>query len=579
MFQLIVQAGPTLIQNESENEQIIMKHKTKHIIIIILTLINAFSALITAPVFAQKPHTEYFVASTFKNGVQTRHALITLRRLPKNRVSIIEDVTCRYNFFPDRVHRVIEISKFPTRLETYHEVRLSDGGSERTFTDRKGDWFFQVADFKRFFYFNKTKAEPGGATPLDKDSPALLYRLFNKNLSLAPGLKKKPVNYIAPSGDSTTRKGILQGQRGKIVFTGLFKAVAVVKFQRIQHIELPDTGARINIRKIGDSGEYNVINLKTASPGGLSNPAPAFELKSSKYKKIPIAFRSVDGVLLSGILTMPIDGGPHPGFVLLPGSGPYTRSGGGLLASISHSLAENGVATLRYDKRGVGKSKGDYSTSGIRKFYLDADAAVNFLAGQNNIDKKRMGIFGHSEGALIAARVATENKNIRGLIIMASPSIKMFPKLAVEQGRYLETVKNWTPNILKNYLQSLKMILNHIKKGRLWLEYRGRRFYLGGIDSYFNWPEPVKTIKRVGAPVLILHGDNDLLVPISHSYNLNAALQEAGNKKTDMITFTNAGHFLGRFVEPSPNHPFRRHVRPDEKVTQEILKWVKKWYQ
>lgn len=85
-------------------------------------------------------------------------------------------------------------------------------------------------------------------------------------------------------------------------------------------------------------------------------------------------------------------------------------------------LSRNGIAVLRYDDRGVAKSKGIFENATSYDFANDASAAIDFLIQQTELAEKLVGIIGHSEGGLIAPVVATQNENVDFVLLLAGPS-------------------------------------------------------------------------------------------------------------------------------------------------------------
>jgi hypothetical protein len=106
-----------------------------------------------------------------------------------------------------------------------------------------------------------------------------------------------------------------------------------------------------------------------------------------------VSFRNGD-VTLSGTLLLPLTKGPHPAVVFLHGSGAEGREATRFLAEY---FTEHGIASLIYDKRGVGKSTGDWQRSDFADLAADAIAAVRFVQQRNEIDPKKIGIHGHSQ--------------------------------------------------------------------------------------------------------------------------------------------------------------------------------------
>ncbi len=122
-----------------------------------------------------------------------------------------------------------------------------------------------------------------------------------------------------------------------------------------------------------------------------------------------------DSVSLSGTLTLPDSTGTFPAILLIAGSGPNDRDetlfGHKPFFVISDHLTRNGFAVLRYDKRGVGKSTGDFDKATLRDFADDAKMAVNYLKQRKEVNSEKIGILGHSEGGIVAPMVHRKRRS------------------------------------------------------------------------------------------------------------------------------------------------------------------------
>lgn len=127
---------------------------------------------------------------------------------------------------------------------------------------------------------------------------------------------------------------------------------------------------------------------------------------------------------LRGTLTVPAGDGPFPAALLIVGSGPVNRDSDhpklplGVTKRLAGQLARVGIASLRYDKRGVGDSDGDFWSAGLHDNISDAHAALEVLRRIEVIDDRRLLVMGHSEGAFIATAVAAQ-EDIAGLALLA----------------------------------------------------------------------------------------------------------------------------------------------------------------
>ncbi len=115
---------------------------------------------------------------------------------------------------------------------------------------------------------------------------------------------------------------------------------------------------------------------------------------------------------LAGTLTLPDAPAPVPAVLLAAGSGPLDRDSNhrrlrfDVTRALAHALAEGGLASLRYDKRGVGGSPGDWRAAGLYDNVDDLARARDALAARPEVDPGRIVLAGHSEGAVLAAALA-----------------------------------------------------------------------------------------------------------------------------------------------------------------------------
>lgn len=150
-------------------------------------------------------------------------------------------------------------------------------------------------------------------------------------------------------------------------------------------------------------------------------PKPPFP-----YRSMDVAFASPDAEL-AGTLTAPNGKGLFPAVVLVTGSGPQNRDeevfGHKPFLVLADYLSRRGFVVLRYDDRGVGRSGGMFAGATTFDFTFDAWAAVRFLRTRPEVDKNRIGIIGHSEGALIAAMLASWTDEVKFIVMLAGTGI------------------------------------------------------------------------------------------------------------------------------------------------------------
>jgi pimeloyl-ACP methyl ester carboxylesterase len=232
----------------------------------------------------------------------------------------------------------------------------------------------------------------------------------------------------------------------------------------------------------------------------------------------PVAFAADDGVTLAGALTRPELGGPAPAALVLSGSGPLDRDSNmpgqtlDVANAIAAALAERGVASLRYDKRGVGGSGGDYLTTGFERETADAGAALDALRRAAGVDGERVAVVGHSVGAVIAIRLASEDDRLAGAVLLAAaarPGEKVMRDQAERVARTMRgPARLATPWVVRRQAaarQALRTSTGDVVRiARADLPARWFREYM----SY----DPVPALRAIRYPVLAITGRNDIQV-------------------------------------------------------------------
>lgn len=150
-----------------------------------------------------------------------------------------------------------------------------------------------------------------------------------------------------------------------------------------------------------------------------------------------------EDVVLSGTLTLPEGDGPFPAIVLVSGSGPQDRdetiTGTAMkpFALLAEGITPAGVAVLRYDDRGTGESTGDFNSAVTADFAADAAAALAYLATRDDIAPDQIGVFGHSEGGLVAASLGAQDLPAF-IISLAGPGVTGMDVLLLQNRRIME---------------------------------------------------------------------------------------------------------------------------------------------
>jgi pimeloyl-ACP methyl ester carboxylesterase len=313
-------------------------------------------------------------------------------------------------------------------------------------------------------------------------------------------------------------------------------------------------------------------------------------------------------VKLAGTLTLPKGDGPFPAVFLITGSGPQDRNeeilGHKPFWVIADYLTRRGIAVLRVDDRGVGKSTGNFGEATSADFAEDAEAGVAFLKAHKKIDATKIGLIGHSEGGLIAPLVASRNKDVAFIVMLAGPGVRG-DTILLEQNKLLleaEGVDKRTidrqvkflsialPALQKeeDYAAAQKKILEALAKWKADAEEADRKVIeefetlakgnLGQLGTkwfrYFLNYEPEPVLRKVQCPVLALNGSKDCQVPCK--LNLDAiakALKEGGNKDFTTKELPNLNHLF----QTCKTGAFSEYAIIEETIAPAALETMADW--
>lgn len=298
-------------------------------------------------------------------------------------------------------------------------------------------------------------------------------------------------------------------------------------------------------------------------------PKPPFP-----YKVEEITFENTqDEVTLAGTLTLPSGVGPFPAVLLVSGSGPQDRDesllGHKPFLVLADHLTRHGIAVLRYDDRGVGKSKGDFGSATTVEFSRDAAAGFRYLQQRPEIDKQKVGICGHSEGGLVAPIVAAESHDVAFIVLMAGPGVpgteilnKQGELIARSMGANDDTIQlnrniqhqlfehmrnDESSDGVKTKLQELiEGIEDEETRAQAEQNMKGQYEVLNSTwFRYFLFYDPRPTLAKVKCPVLALNGEKDLQVaPTQNLPEIRKALQAGGNQQLTAREFPELNHLF-----------------------------------
>ncbi|MFO7564493.1 MAG: alpha/beta fold hydrolase [Enhygromyxa sp.] len=276
------------------------------------------------------------------------------------------------------------------------------------------------------------------------------------------------------------------------------------------------------------------------------------------------------GIEIGGTLTLPAGPGPHPAVLLITGSGSQDRDetlfGHKPFAVIADRLTREGVAVLRVDDRGVGKTTGDPASSTIEDHASDVEAGLAFLAARPDIDGERLGLIGHSEGGVIAPLVAARSDKVAFIVSLAGPGVSG-AALNPMQVRALLEAGGGPPELIEEIVagqtelmallvadapeeqlieavEKLTTLAAKLDPSAKPDELNAAARELAPLRSpwFRSWVklDPAVHLAKLEIPVLVMIGDKDLQVPADPNLAaINAALAGKPKVRTEKLAGLN----------------------------------------
>lgn len=336
------------------------------------------------------------------------------------------------------------------------------------------------------------------------------------------------------------------------------------------------------------------------------------EPKDFPYQQEDVKFVNVKGGhQLAGTLTIPTDENFSQVAILVTGSGPQNRDeellGHKPFLVISDRLTRQGIAVLRYDDRGVGESKGIFKGSTTRDFADDVNAAVTFLKSRKDMSGKKIGVVGHSEGGMIAPIVASENKAVDYIVLLAGPGIDILELMMLQTDKISESegatkkererngkATRKAFNFLRKNTDASK---EELKEGLTKIldevyaelpaedkeEMGDKETFLGGqmdmlLDDwflYFMRFNPQDYLTKVKCPVMAVNGELDLQVTAKENLaGIEKSLKKANNKNVMIKEYKGMNHLFQKTKTGAPSEYASLEETFSEEVMEDVAKWI-----
>jgi uncharacterized protein len=376
------------------------------------------------------------------------------------------------------------------------------------------------------------------------------------------------------------------------------------------HFEIPNLSSTydgvLDVNKNKIAGEWSQPEIKEKlnferSDQPLELRRPQNPVRPFPYREEELKFANGPaGVTLGGTLTLPRGNGPFPAAVLIAGSGPQDRDAS--IANhkpflvISDYLTRKGFAVLRYDKRGVGESTGSSEMATTLDLASDAKCAVAYLKSRKDIDPSKIGLVGHSEGAMIAPTLAATSQDLPWIVLLAPPATKGEDTLLNQSDLIARAGGLGDAQVLASLnfdKQAYDLVLNEpdstvvTQKLKALVKESGINAAMPpeAVDQqihmmtspwfrFFLAYDPLPDLKRTKCPVLALYGEKDLQVPPKINLPMvQKAFQDRGNNQAEVKQLPGLNHLFQPAYTGSPTE----YAAIDETFSPDALKIISDW--
>jgi pimeloyl-ACP methyl ester carboxylesterase len=295
----------------------------------------------------------------------------------------------------------------------------------------------------------------------------------------------------------------------------------------------------------------------------LNSPSMAMADTDTSFTETNIVLHTASGDI-AGTLTIPAQPGKMPVALIIAGSGPTDRNGNNpmmkneSLKKLAHGLASNNIASLRFDKRGIGESKNAAKSEADLRFedYInDARSWIDLLKKDTRFTK--VFVAGHSEGSLIGMIAALQTAS--GFVSIAGAGRSADKILKEQLAGQPPAVKDPSYPIIDSLV--LGKTVQNVPQMLFALFRPSVQPYM---ISWFHY-DPQTEIKKLTIPVLIVQGTNDLQVTVE-----DANLLSKSNTKAQLTLIKNMNHIL-RIVEGDRKENLAAYITPTLPISEELI--------
>lgn len=430
---------------------------------------------------------------------------------------------------------------------------------------------------------------------------------WNGILKVVPGKQLRVVFHISKTdkGYSSTMDSPDQGVKGIPIASTAFENSTLKITAPNMLLEYDGTLESDSIVGTFKQGGHSFpLNLSKGNIEVKADVRPQEPQKPYPYYSEDVTFKNNKAnVTLAGTLTLPKKEGNFPAVILITGSGPQNRDeevfGHKPFLVISDYLTRNGIAVLRYDDRGVAQSTGDFKKATTTDFASDVESAISYLKTRKEINVKKIGLIGHSEGGIIAPMIAAKSKDVDFIVLLAGSGLQgaqlmLLQKEKIEQAMHIDEkeiakgqkIFNGAYDIILHSDVADPDLKNKIST------YLNQNLDSGATEEQISaitnqivtpWMinflkyNPVPTLEKVRCPVLAIDGEKDLQVPPKENLTaIKTALEKGGNKNVTTKLFPNLNHLFQDCKTGLPTEYAEIEETFSPVALDEITNWIKK---
>jgi pimeloyl-ACP methyl ester carboxylesterase len=339
-----------------------------------------------------------------------------------------------------------------------------------------------------------------------------------------------------------------------------------------------------------------IAALATCHAQEVKGRRPQVPVRPYPYREEDVVYENpAAAIKLAATLTIPSGQGPFSAVILITGSGPQDRdesmAGHRPFLILSDYLTRRGIAVLRADDRGIGKSTGNFQTATTADFAADAEAGVAYLKTRSEVDPRRIGLIGHSEGGIIAPMLAARNPDVAFIVMMAAPGVPgdeivELQPLSMEEAngvRFKAAEKEAAQQrevdaIIKTGHDEAaieRKLRQRAAEGDLYPLIEGRISVMN--STWFRYSlnyDPAVVLRKVTRPVLAINGEKDIQVsPKQNLPVIRRALEESGNKDFEVDELPGLNHLFQTAATGAP----REYAEIEETMSPLALEKIANW--